>query len=125
VNDGNPLPPPGPPSSPPAQVRCFGCAELIDARYEFCPHCGRSQGAHEAWYYHPVWILFLALVAIGPFALFLVWKSQKMTRTAKAVMAAVILVYTGFCVYYFYAVVAIELNQLRGFTDIMRQIELR
>lgn len=122
MNDGNPVPPPGPPSQRPAQIRCFGCARPIDARYEFCPHCGRAQGGRDAWYYHPVWILFLALVAIGPLALFLVWKSRKMNRAAKIVMAAAILVYTWIGAYYFYAVFRMELRHLRDFTDIMNQI---
>ncbi len=78
-----------------------------------------------AWYYRPAWILALALVAIGPIALILVWKSPQMSRAEKIVMATAIVVYTALTVYFMYKLTALELRYMRQFSDVMRQIDLR
>ena len=50
-----------------SEVRCVKCGKAIVASSAFCPHCGKRQTKGDAWYYHPVWILLLAFLAIGPF----------------------------------------------------------
>jgi hypothetical protein len=64
----------------------------------------------------------LAFVVLGPFALILVWKSRGMSRPGKAVVAALILVYTGYCVYFAYKIMAMELRYFEQFNDVMRGI---
>ncbi|NIA14998.1 MAG: hypothetical protein GWP08_13070 [Nitrospiraceae bacterium] len=89
----------------------------------FCPHCGRRLDPGSAWFYHPIWILVLALTVLGPFALFLVWKSSKLSAIGKAVLAIAILVYTGLCVFFTYQIVAMQLEHLSEFNDVMRRIK--
>jgi TRAP-type C4-dicarboxylate transport system permease small subunit len=67
----------------------------------------------------------LALIVLGPLALFLVWKSPKMGRTWKILMAVLILAYTGYCGYFAYQLMSIELRQLHELGDVMRQLESR
>lgn len=110
-------------ASPAPKVSCRKCGKSIDATSSFCPHCGRRQQSGDAWYYHPVWISVLALVVLGPFALFLVWKSSKMSLTVKLFMATWILAYTGLCSYFLYEVMVVELKQLSDFNNVLRQIK--
>ena len=104
---------------------CRKCSRAIEAADKFCPHCGHRQDPGDAWYYHPVWILVLAFIVLGPLALFLVWKSPKMGRTWKILMATLILVYTGYFGYLFYQLMSIELRQLNELGSMMRQLESR
>ena len=104
---------------------CRKCGRAIEAADKFCPHCGHRQDPGDAWYYHPVWILVLAFVVLGPLALFLVWKSPKMGRTWKILMAVLILAYTGYCAYFAYQLTSLELRQLNELGDVMRQLESR
>ena len=71
---------PGPPAG-----RCWSCAHAIDADDRYCRRCGRGQGAFLDWYYRPVWIAVLALTALGPFALPLVWRTPLLDRTGKVI----------------------------------------
>jgi predicted amidophosphoribosyltransferase len=118
VNDDNASPAAGATMPPNASLPalperfCRACAEPIRAAYRFCPHCGRRQQSGDAWYYDPVWILVLALFAIGPFALILVWRSKRMNRAMKAVFTAGILVYSGYTFYCAYRLIQFELNAL-------------
>ena len=43
------------------------------------------------WYYQPVWIVVLTLTVLGPFSLWLVWKSPSMSPASKTVFTVVIL----------------------------------
>lgn len=99
---------------------CPACQEPIRAEFRFCPRCGRRQQPGDAWYYDPVWILVLALFAIGPFALILVWGSRRMNRLVKAVFSLGILVYSWFIFYYTYRLIEFELNALRELEELMR-----
>lgn len=69
-----------------------------------------------------MWILLLAFLVLGPFALVLVWKSPKMGRGVKAVFAAMILLYSALCIYFIYKVGALEYQQLRKIGDTIQQI---
>lgn len=102
--------------------RCVSCSSRIEATYRFCPHCGKRQAQGDAWYYHPIWILLLAFVAIGPFALILVWRSRRMQRPVKLVIAALIVIYSVYTGYLLYELTAYE---VRLFTDISRAMQLR
>lgn len=110
-----PLPPPLP------GARCVYCHKAIHADDTYCRHCGRRQGAGDAWYYDSLWIAFLAFVAIGPFALILVWKSTRMGPAAKYILATLILIYTAITGYYFYILIAIILEQMADLDEVMRR----
>lgn len=60
-----------------------------------------GQGAHLPWYYSPVWIGVLAVFALGPFVLPIVWKSPKLTPAARWVWTALIALFTLYLVYSF------------------------
>ena len=103
-------------------VACRKCGKSIDAASVFCPHCGTRQAEGQAWYHHPVWILVLAFAVLGPIALFLVWKSHRISRAGKVFMAVLILAYTGYLAYLTYRITAFELRFLSNFGDVMRQL---
>lgn len=67
----------------PASGRCWRCDHAIDPSDRYCRSCGQGQGASLAWYYRPLWIAVLALTALGPFALLLVWRTPQLDRTSK------------------------------------------
>jgi hypothetical protein len=102
------------------EVPCRKCCQYISADYTFCPHCGQTQLTGTSWLYHPVSVLILALVALGPFALYLVWKSSQMDRTMKIVMAVLILVYTGVCTYYTFRITSAEMKYLHELGVVLR-----
>lgn len=77
-------------------VRCWQCARAIDASDRFCRGCGEGQGGALAWYYRPLWILVLALTALGPFAVVLIMRTPRLGRTAKWVAS---LALVGFSTY--------------------------
>jgi hypothetical protein len=96
-----------PPALPPgtearSDKRCAGCWKLIDAGDSFCKFCGRRQVRKDAWFYHPVWILVLALFVLGPFALPLVWLSPKSSPAVKIALTLIIVVYSALTFYYSY-----------------------
>lgn len=107
------------------QILCRYCGWGTFEGDRFCAHCGKRQNTRESWYYHPLWILFLALVVIGPFALILVWRSARMGPVMKALMAGIIIVYTLFCAYTTYRIVVMELSYLGELDEMMRQIRRR
>ena len=104
---------------------CFGLNAPLKKRRgpghaKLCLACSPAEG--QAWYHHPVWILVLAFVALGPIALLLVWTSTKISRAGKVFMAVLILAYTGYCTYFLYRITAFELKFLSDFGDVTRQI---
>lgn len=104
---------------PLAQATCVRCSKSIDADDIYCRHCGRRQGAGDAWYYSTTWIALLAFLAIGPFALILVWKSTRMGAVTKIVLAALIVVYTAVSAYYFYQLIILILAQMAELNEVM------
>ncbi len=107
------------PSLPPM---CCSCRRVIEQDFKYCPHCGQRQDKGSAWYYHPGFILFLALTVAGPFALPLVWRSKRMNAAAKFIMSAVIILYTVSAFYISYRLVALELSFSSELGDVMREI---
>jgi hypothetical protein len=115
--------PEGPSLESPSQSLCRKCGKRIEAPVKYCPHCGCKLNAAVAWYYQPVWILILAFFVLGPVALLLVWKSPKMGRTAKVIMAILISVYSVYCLYLFYEFLVVEMKMVNDFNRVMRQMK--
>jgi predicted amidophosphoribosyltransferase len=91
---------------------CLRCQRTIDAADLYCRHCGKRQGdAASSFLYHPLVILLLALIVLGPFALPLVVVSPQMTRQGKIVLSAVIVAYTVVVLYLTYVIVAAILGR--------------
>jgi len=57
---------------------CWDCEKSIEEADAYCRYCGKGQGGHIPWYYHPLGLTFLALFALGPLTLPLIWKSPKL-----------------------------------------------
>lgn len=104
---------------------CRSCRRVIEPDFKYCPHCGQRQDLGSAWYYHPAFILFLALTVAGPLVLPLIWRSQRMKVTGKVIMSAVIVLYTVYAVYVAYRLVALELSFSSELGDVMREIHHR
>lgn len=116
----NPAPTGSPPNLPPSvKTPCRKCRNPIDRNDAYCRYCGTSQSRSEAFYYHPVWILLLAFLVLGPFALGLVWRSRRMDRPTKIVLATVILVYSAVSLYAVYQVGMIEYREISTLVDLM------
>ena len=79
-----------------APARCWSCDHPVapDARY--CSYCSQGQGAYLRWYYRPAWIAVLALTALGPFVLPLVWKTPRLDRTGKLIATLLVLALTAY-----------------------------
>jgi hypothetical protein len=71
--------------------RCWRCDRAIDATDRYCRACGEGQGAALAWYYRPLWIVLLALTALGPFAVVLIMRTPRLSPGAKWLASAVLL----------------------------------
>lgn len=99
---------------------CVACGRPIDVLFAYCPYCGRRQRKGDAWYYHPVWIAVLALFVLGPLALGLVWRSQRMNRTVKFALSIGIAAYTVFTAYYLYEAIAYEFSMLSDLDTLIR-----
>ena len=74
-------------------MRCWRCDRAIDANDGYCRACGEGQGRALAWYYRPLWIVVLALTALGPFAVVLIMRTPRLSRGAKWVASAVLLAF--------------------------------
>lgn len=110
-----------PPDIPRSMVTlCKKCGRPIDRHFAYCPYCGYRQQAGHSWYHDPVWIAVLALFVIGPFALPLVWRSSRMSHTAKLIYTAGILVYTAITVYYLFQVIALTWRVFGDLGDVLQ-----
>ncbi len=80
--------------------RCWRCLHPIEPGDRFCRHCGRRQVSLSGkLLYHPISIIILTLTILGPFALFLVWKSPFMNRTEKIILSIGIALVTAVVIY--------------------------
>ena len=77
-------------------ARCWSCDHAIDTSDRYCRACGQGQGPALAWYYRPVWIVLLALTALGPFAVLLIWRTPLLSRPGKWIFSIALI---GFFVY--------------------------
>lgn len=104
---------------PPMPTWCRKCRQSIGATDAYCKHCGTRQNVADPFYYHPVWILVLSFTVLGPFALGLVWRSQRMNSTTKSVVAAVIIAYTVVTFYAAYGLIALIYREFSMLNQIM------
>jgi len=72
-----------PTTEPATTARCWRCDHPVDPSDRYCRRCGEGQGAWLAWYYRPLWILVLALTALGPFAVVLIMRTPRLSPAAK------------------------------------------
>lgn len=111
-------------SPPPIPQRfCAACGARAQTGQRFCSMCGKELVAGTPWYYQPASIVLLAFLVLGPFALPLVWKTPKFTRSSKILWILVILVYTGITIFYFWKIAAIYMEHFRELQSVWKQIE--
>ena len=72
----------------PSTTRCWSCDHAVDREDRYCRWCGQGQQAFVAWYYRPLWIAILSLTMLGPFALPLIWRTPRLSRSAKWLASA-------------------------------------
>lgn len=77
-----------------AAGRCWSCDHEVEAGDRYCRLCGQGQGKFLAWYYRPLWIIVLALTALGPFVLPLVWRTPALDRTGKWLASLIVVAIT-------------------------------
>ncbi|HOX21990.1 MAG TPA: zinc ribbon domain-containing protein [Elusimicrobiales bacterium] len=97
--------------------RCWKCLAPVSPKDKFCHNCAARQGGKDAWYYSHVGIILLTLVALGPFALYLVWKSPRLSKNARLVYTVLILALTTVVCVKFYEAVR-SLQQTMSSADI-------
>lgn len=122
TNESGPARHPADPAAippPPMPIPCRKCRQGIGAADAFCKHCGTRQQVSDPFYYHPVWILVLALTVLGPFALGLVWRSRVMSPATKAVLAAIIVAYSAVTFYSVYVLGDILYRELSFLDQVM------
>jgi len=88
-------------SGDPKSIMCWACGANIDAGDNYCRRCGKGQGGCVRWYYKHWGVLVLTL-AMGPFALYFVWRSPVLSRNAKWTYTALISLFTWYVAGVFY-----------------------
>lgn len=83
-------------------VSCWYCGGKISPADAYCRFCGKGQGRRVPWYYKHWGIIFLTLLALGPFSLVFVWKSPLISKNAKWGYTAAISLLTGYVLYKLY-----------------------
>lgn len=58
-----------------------------------------ASGRFLQWYYRPVWIMVLTVMALGPLSLLLVWRTPRLGRTGRWIATVVILGVTAYLGY--------------------------
>ncbi len=72
--------------------QCWSCHADLDGPDRYCRFCGNGQGEFVAWYYKPFWIVILTLTVLGPFSLYLIWKSPVLGRKGRWLLVLLVLV---------------------------------
>ena len=96
---------------------CRHCGGKIAREDHYCRHCGRGQGSHVAWYYTH-WGVVLSTLGLGPFSLFLVWRSPLFTKNVKLVYTLALLSltwYAGSVLYRFWLTMQAMLGQVYAY----------
>ena len=99
--------------APPLPAMCWACGKIIDPCDRFCRHCGKGQGADLPWYYTRWGIAAASLLGLGPFGVFLVWRSPRLGREEKTAWTAAILGVTAYVCWRLYQVVKV-MNAMLG-----------
>lgn len=58
-----------------------------------------GQGENISWYYHPAWIGVLAVFAMGPFVLPLIWRTPRLTTWGRWIATALVTLLTAYFIY--------------------------
>lgn len=74
---------------------CWRCSAAVDPKDNYCHHCSAGQGSKIPWYYSHAGIIFLTVAALGPFSLYLVWKSPLLSPVARRIYTVLILAFTA------------------------------
>lgn len=95
-----------------AAAACWSCTRALDAADRYCRHCGKGQAGHVPYYYKHAGILLLTLCALGPFALYLVWRSPVLSRPARWVYTGLIAAFTWWLIVTTHGVYTTVMGQL-------------
>jgi len=94
---------PADPSKIPLPKPCWACGRVIDPQDHYCRHCGKGQADYVPWYYSH-WGVCLLILGLGPFALYFVWRSPRMSQQAKYTYTAVIMIITWWLISVMYKI---------------------
>jgi len=95
-------------------VPCRACWKEVDLSDNYCRHCGKGLGRHIPFYYGHAGIIVLTFCALGPFSLFLVWRSPVLSKSAKWAYTAAILAFTGWTLLAAYRIYTLLMGQFRA-----------
>jgi len=74
--------------------RCWRCSSPVSPQDKYCHNCAIGLGSRIPWYYSHFGIIFLTFAALGPFSLYLVWKSPRISPTARKIYTVLIALFT-------------------------------
>ena len=95
-------------------MNCWSCGQGIDPQDHYCRHCGQGQGAFLPWYYHPFGIAFLTVFLLGPFSLYLVWKSPRMSERGRWIGTLLVAAFTAYLAFSIFAAMRMLRTALSG-----------
>lgn len=94
------------------QRPCWACGAVIDSGDGYCRACGKGQGDRLPWQYKHWGVIVITLLGLGPFSLFCLWRSPVISRGAKLVYTAAILLLTLFVLDQLYRLLVLFQNTL-------------
>ena len=95
--------------------RCWKCSAPVSHLDKYCHNCAAGLGDRIPWYYSRLGIIVATVAALGPFSLYLVWKSPKLSATERKVYAAGIVLFTVFLVVSFMKMYNMLSSALAGY----------